>query len=402
MTDPSPSPARTPGDYLEGAVWSVIRTEQREWDEAAQILSNAISRYSRNPSSAFLPSRVASAEARLERSTFGFRFGSGQVGLEEVGDFAANLLDTDALDDQIERYSEQRPSRSARRMVVYHGEGNRRRSVLVLDPGRPGGQAPFVLPNRAIADVILDRGLSSLPDFPGGPDEFGGGAGGLKGFPAPSFQALEALAVARPRVVVAPVPRMEPLCVPHPGWTARSGVETSTVGALAIDRQGRRGVTVCHHATGEIGTPIVLSEGGAECETRITQASAVMDTCFAPIGDNWRPAGLRAAAGLLTQRAPGGSEVHAFNGASSGPQTTRIVAVDLGVPATSSIRQLCVHTQPNVNYGDSGAALVNEDDRLVGFAFERTPYGADVPMEFASWIWAPSAFATLGLTLEMT
>ena len=75
------------------------------------------------------------------------------------------------------------------------------------------------------------------------------------------------------------------------------------------------------------------------------------------------------------------------------------MAVDFGVPFPMPGRQLCVQTKAVTNYGDSGSALLNDDDRLVGFAFQRTAYGGRATVEFSDWIWAASVLNELGLTL---
>jgi hypothetical protein len=58
--------------------------------------------------------------------------------------------------------------------------------------------------------------------------------------------------------------------------------------------------------------------------------------------------------------------------------------------------QLKVQTRPDTDRGDSGSALIDADDRVVGFAFEKTAFD-DWP-QFTDWIWAANALDALGLT----
>jgi S1-C subfamily serine protease len=74
----------------------------------------------------------------------------------------------------------------------------------------------------------------------------------------------------------------------------------------------------------------------------------------------------------------------------------RIVGIDFGVPTPTPQRQLCIYTDPVTNYGDSGGALVNDDDQLVGFSFQRTPFSS--PTQYSTWIWAHSALEELDLS----
>lgn len=370
-------------DWGEGAE-RLRRFGQRRFAAAARPYNDPFAADLRDPMR-----RLVGAELFL-RTSFAKASTPGPA-LAELSHAAVHLLDTPLLDEVIWRTTGRRPSSDARRMIIYHGGEGARRSLLVLDPELPTFAGPVIVDSGAVAMAAFEshpeaamRALS-LVDLDFAPDV-----------------VAELLAITRPRVVIAPAPPMEYACVPDPPWCAHTDGEVSTVGALVRDAAGRRGVTVCHHGAGPVGTKVRLSEGDAEFESEVALASPLMDTCFVPIGDNWRPAGLAARAGMLSRRAPGAAEAHRFKGASSGGRATRIVGTDMGVPFPSPGRQLCVHTSPDLDYGDSGAALVNEDDRLVGFAFQRTPFGSPSPMAFASWIWAASALDELQLTLEET
>ena len=58
--------------------------------------------------------------------------------------------------------------------------------------------------------------------------------------------------------------------------------------------------------------------------------------------------------------------------------------------------QLRVQTDVATDRGDSGCALIDGDDRVLAFAFERTGY--DEYPQFADWIWAANALRALELT----
>ena len=59
--------------------------------------------------------------------------------------------------------------------------------------------------------------------------------------------------------------------------------------------------------------------------------------------------------------------------------------------------QLKVLTRADTNPGDSGAALLDSQDQVLGFAFYRTGLGA--PIEFSAWIWAETVFNAHGLNV---
>lgn len=396
MTDVE-TPSSAPGLALDRFLDSTLEAQSRasDWADGAYRLANFMEPgpSSIPPSFAFSP-EVRDPFERLRRSELAALLPFAKLGpppLDQIGQAAVHLLDSEDLDHIIFQTTGRRPSPRARRVVVYHGEEGARRSVLVLDPDLPAYVEPRVVPSELIADTVFNLRFETVRRALSGLDTL-----------INRRLVAEVLAIARPRVVYAPEPDMAFVCVPQPSWRADCGPETSTVGALVRDAAGQRGVTVCHHGSGPVGTRVKLSEGPNEIESQVTLTSPVMDTCFVPISDNWRPAGLAARARVLDGRAPGAAEPHRFEGASSGPRSTRIVGADMGVPYTAPGLQLRVHTTPDLNHGDSGAALVNADDCLVGFAFQRTPYGSPAPMAFASWIWAASALDDLSLTLAET
>jgi hypothetical protein len=318
-------------------------------------------------------------------------FGNEDRTLSELSFLAVQpLLDPERLDAAIARAMGRYPSPISRRMIVYHGAAGAMRSVLVLDPTLPSNAPATVVPMEAYASLLMTPSVFSVERIrrlnPVLSED-------------PNLLA-QALWIAQPNVVVVPAPPMIKTCVPTPPWRVMLGEEASTVGAIVRDSTGRLGVTVCYHGTGDVDTQVQISEDGEAIDGTVALASEALDTCFVPIPDNWRPAAMCGVAGMLETRAPGKTEPHHFNGFQHpAPKVTEIIAVDWGVPFPIKGRQLCVQTKADTNYGDSGAALLNTDDRLVGFAFQRTPYGGAATIEFADWIWAPSALNELGLTL---
>ncbi|MER8650953.1 hypothetical protein [Mesorhizobium sp. M0586] len=315
----------------------------------------------------------------------------GSSALDMIGSTAVQpLLREEVLDEVILDETGLRISAAARRFVVLLDEhSDALRSVVVLDPNfhsttpiviSPGKYMPlFEYPDVATLERMRKVSSDLICD---------------------PVSLAEAIWIAQPSVIVASAPKMIKTCVPRPPWSAVSGREKSTVGALARDAGGRLGVTVCFHGSGPIGTQVKIGNDPDFYEGEVAKASEVMDTCFVPIGDNWRPNAVCGVAGLLAERAPGRAESHHFFGfQQQGPKYTKVIATDWGVPFPFKGRQLCIQTAPDTNHGDSGSALLNADDKLVGFAFQRTPYGGASVVDFADWIWAPSALNELELTL---
>jgi len=387
---------RTGGLSLDAYVDTALADNRRDasWESLAEAISGTEALTFGGPVGARLP-QAGNPFARLFSTEIGhralLRFGSESRGLAAVGDLAVQpLLHPERLDEVIGRVLGRPLGANPRRLIVYHGDGGVRRSVLVLDPDLPSDAPASVIPG----DLLLD--------FLGRPSERAEAA--LKRLDLGDNPELvtQAISVARPRVVVGPAPPMVKTCVPVPPWKVEHGAEVSTVGALVRDAQGRRGVTVCHHGTGAVGAAVVLVDGARRTSGTVSLASQTLDIGFVPVGDDWQAGSLSAVRGVLTSRAPGRAEKHSFRGygmqGGTLLKTTEILATDWGVPGGERGRQLCVQTRADTNHGDSGAALINEDDFLVGFAFQRTPYGSTATVTFADWIWARSALDELDLT----
>ncbi len=375
--------------YVEDAIAS--RSDVSDWSDTALKLTLASSTRLGIP-----PKTVETRDpfTRLFTSNVGQRvyslINNEGRSLSRVGTIAVQpLLEPEQLDDIIAKVVGKRPDPDCRRLVVNYGEYGARRSVLVLDPGLPMDSSPVVVPSWLFApllespsDASMQRATALQPELAGDP-----------------ALLQEAAWVARPRVVVGPAPPMEKTCVPVPPWRVECGAEKSTAGILAKDANGKLGVTTCFHATGDIGTKVQIHDDAEFIEGVVSLASQPLDTCFVPVGDNWHPKSMVGVAGVLEGRAPGKSEKHRFRGFQfAAPKVTEIIATDWGVPFPIKGRQLCIQTKADTNHGDSGAALINEDDRVVGFAFQRTPFRGSATVEFADWIWAQSALAELGLS----
>jgi len=204
---------------------------------------------------------------------------------------------------------------------------------------------------------------------------------------------LELLTIAQPEIVLSRRPRMVWLCAPSPHVVVRRGAALSSAGIFCRDRHGRLGVTACLHGTGPAGTEVTV--GGTPAAVEITDA--VQDMVFIPLDENYPVPSVRGRAGVRCERAPSESEPVFFDGAGSqGKVDTRVRSHDAGILRRRPSVQLKVQTPADTNAGDSGAALIDADDRIVGFGFERTGIG-EYP-EFTDWIWADNALSAMGLT----
>lgn len=219
----------------------------------------------------------------------------------------------------------------------------------------------------------------------------------------PDF-AVEALRIKPFSMMLIEEPAMRLTRAPSPCWGAaklQQGPYCCTVGVLATDKQTqKRGVTVPLHAFNDNrDSPIVPGSTqvyiGGNPGT-ILRVDDLSDSAFVemPDGPAWQ--GLtKGNAGPLTGRGPGLSEQGTFEGVRSGQQSAYITGFNPYVPLKVPNVQCMIYSNAVTEEGDSGAALINDEDRILGFACSRTGIGS--PVEFSAWIWAESVFDALGI-----
>lgn len=180
----------------------------------------------------------------------------------------------------------------------------------------------------------------------------------------------------------------------------------STAGVVSIDAAGRSGVTACLHGMVPKSVDIedMFNEVGAACVVGkqvlvgghpgvICAASLRTDSVFIQMDDPSPLIQRQPSRPLRT--APRNYEQVTFNGAVSGEMQGVITGIDDGIPFISKGAACSVYTDAITNPGDSGAALIDSDNNVVGFCHSRTGIGQRV--EFARWIWADHVYSSLKL-----
>jgi hypothetical protein len=200
------------------------------------------------------------------------------------------------------------------------------------------------------------------------------------------------LHIAQPEIVKTRKPEMVPLCVPWPHMAVETQGQRSTAGMLCRDAEGKLGITACFHGTGPTGTKVQIGLRSYE----VGLWDAVQDIVFIPLGDDYNIPDVAPVKDVLTDSEPPKGGHARFDGATNQEAETRIFSTDAGLLRARPSVQLKVQTRADTDPGDSGSTLIDENDRALGFAFERTGYG-DFP-EFTDWIWAANALRALGLT----
>jgi hypothetical protein len=172
---------------------------------------------------------------------------------------------------------------------------------------------------------------------------------------------------------------------------------TSTVGVIASQNKKTIGMTASLHALRSRAnmilpqdTPILVDKLG---KTGLLKTiDEVSDSAFFEIEVNdLLSLELKQVLGPLSGLSPRCNERADFEGISSSNKTVTVTGWSPDIPFVAPYNQLKVLTTPETEPGDSGAALIDKSDNILGFSFYRTGLGEAI--EFSAWIWADSVFA---------
>lgn len=287
--------------------------------------------------------------------------------------------------------------------VVRHGKRWPRHDLLVFDPNLSRGEVTETEVEVSPADL-----RNGWPRFH---------RSYLKGTPIPEWLsglrhedipeiAIEAMKAQRYSVIAMRPPKIVSTAsasrtrqaapqVPSPalGVSAQAARKPlSTVGVIAAAEGGRNGVTTALHALrGESCDNRVFVEDTAGA---ILSRDVITDSCFIVIRNSKLPRGRRAR-GPLTNLSPRRLDETWFDGVVSGRKTTYVEGWTVELPFWVPGIQSRIITPPVTEPGDSGAALVDQEGYILGFAFYRTGFNARGA--HSGWIWAASVFAALHL-----
>lgn len=194
-------------------------------------------------------------------------------------------------------------------------------------------------------------------------------------------------------LVVAPKPEIVLAHCPSPAWPvgAEGNEPTSSVGVAAVDADGRVGVTVAYHAVRGHEKVMVNGRPGTVISSDPISDSSFVEVALDDVG------AVRGAKGPLSGLSPRQMEVVEFDGMRSGKTTTRVVGWDPTILTMESYIQNKIVTEPVTMPGDSGAALIDGDGHILGFAFYTT--GLNAQPAHSGWIWADSVHRAHNLRL---
>lgn len=269
---------------------------------------------------------------------------------------------------------------SGAEQIVAVRSAKRRYDLIMLHPLHVG--EPWVIDVKPSPPDLIE-GWMNFVDLLDMPPPFHT-LGPLVAIEAFELQPFGAVLAQRPtaRAVNAPpnIWKVDPL-------TASSG--DSTAGVAAIDKKKRSGVTAALHAVGSSKNVTVDGVSGT-----VVRRNKVADACFIEVTTAANP-GSKGAKGPLANKLPRGNQGAEYEGLATGLNNTNVTGWDLAAPNVTKYNQLKIYTPPITDQGDSGAALISDDDHIVGFALEVT--GRNAIPAYSSWVWAHSVYELLDL-----
>lgn len=271
-------------------------------------------------------------------------------------------------------------------LVVTHGV--ERFSLLLTDPNLEIGQVRSFVMQASRDELQQGWGqafVSKASSFPRAQRR------GIPGLPflAPP-ETLYEIYKSQPFTVVVSGPMEEEyLFVPSPCAQVTVSAGTSTAGVYVRDSLGRVGVTAALHAVSTGGAVTVDGLAGKVISTDFNT-----DSCFIEV-PGIVPGGKKSSGPL--RLSPRLHENVTFEGYSTPSGSARVVAWNYELPYIDPNLQQTVRTDLITARGDSGAALLDSTDHVVGFAYSRS--APSIPQAYSSWIWADAVFQVHGLSI---
>jgi hypothetical protein len=179
---------------------------------------------------------------------------------------------------------------------------------------------------------------------------------------------------------------------PHKVFLKDGETFKSLAGIYTKNSQGIFGVTICLHCFPnlyvEVGKTKVNING---IIGTVISVHNISDSCFVQLdASEAQITDLLSANGPLQGTTPREFEKCYFMNKEGDKTNTNVIGWSPDIMYFDPYNQVKVLTNPITNPGDSGSALIDSSENILGFSFYRTEINA--VKEFSAWIWAASVF----------
>jgi hypothetical protein len=271
------------------------------------------------------------------------------------------------------------------RHPIFAGEP---RHDLIVFGDNYSREAPYTIDSLPLSSELIENGFLQLlrelrPHVEAHRDSY------LRRFEVETVH--EAFQAQKFGMIVTRQPDLLATGLPPTHWQVKRAPELtdfSTAGIVARNGDGALGVTAALHPLWDTDTGILrTSIEVAGVPSFIRSIHRNSDSAFAelrrPIP---RSLDLPAARQIRTQHpgsVPRNEDDVSFDGSASDYTNTFVVGWSVDLPLRSATREQNILTDARTAPGDSGSALVTEEDRLLGFSASRTAF--DQVPEFSIW-----------------
>lgn len=275
----------------------------------------------------------------------------------------------------------------ADRLLVAHADGTRlsllalTRDDSVTEPVKldfsvSTGEilSPLTSGRRTVVDLITDRFSGVQPN-----------------------QAIDAVMEIAGEVefgaVIGPMPDMEYTCLPRqavPVGLSGSDDRRASVGLVLRENGSVFATTALHAVAGSPDEVVICGVHGTVIAT-----SVVSDSCLIRFDQTPSIAVTDNFAGFYDGEVPRDFQKVRFHRLDGECVHTKVISTDMDAYDPDPSGRVRSYTDPVTIPSDSGVALLDESDVVVGFAYKRTKRNAYV--QFSSWIWAQQVVTELGI-----
>ena len=277
-------------------------------------------------------------------------------------------------------------------MVVVHGEPHRRRHAAIYEADLDSSREPHAWRDEVRLGPVDPIDVLGFRNDPPRMDR--------------PFERLLRAAVIElqnawgfiPSIVMPRAPRILTARVPVPAQSVQVGIDTATLGVCGR-RHGTDVATSVEHAVDGSATVTIQGTSCPVVETNFALDAVAIDVSALPALPS------APVHGPLAGMPPQAGATHRFIGATSGPVDDVVIAWDASIPwlAPGLGVPSHVYTGACTLPGDSGAALVDGSDRVVGFARFTAPLAHPYSTQrspnsgMAGWVWAETVFHCLSI-----
>jgi hypothetical protein len=190
-------------------------------------------------------------------------------------------------------------------------------------------------------------------------------------------------------IVLMELPREIETCVPSPPIAIEVQSENLPVASVGVvlRKDGSVYATTALHA---IRDPNRIVKVGSTSGVLVKE-STVTDSCVLKLKDDVLSTQETIGHGGPLTVIPAPYSQAKFDGMASGLKRTTVTGTDLSVVDPQQYIGSKLYTSPDTIPGDSGAALIDDTDRLLGFACSRSSF--DSPVGYSTWVWAHQVLA---------